>query len=85
MLLRNEVKWFSRKMESTLRENDHKGGWHDDDIWWLYSRAVGELSEVGVAISAIPADVDDEDIIRECTDVANFMMMIADRVAKGNL
>ncbi|MGE7271378.1 hypothetical protein ACQKK5_07950 [Brevibacillus panacihumi] len=67
--IRSEVTWFAEEMEKKLRENDHKGGWEDCDILWLYGRLLEEVDELAAA--------EGDDIVREAADVANFAMMIA--------
>jgi hypothetical protein len=74
--LREPVQWFAEQMEHTLRRNDHKGGWQDmsfDDLLERLHEEVEELSNL-----PLEHDVTVHRIIRECTDVANFAMMIAD-------
>ena len=76
--LRPEVRRFAEQMELKLRENDHKGGWNDCHIYWLVQRIGDEQKEL---IDAVLFKTDDvHAIIRECADVANFAMMVADVV-----
>lgn len=90
--VRESVMWFSREMEAKLAINDHKGGWAACDVRWLLKRLNEELEELqnvimtrqlesgyrsaGEGLSLI--DTDNEAIIKEAADVANFAMMIAD-------
>jgi hypothetical protein len=88
--IREEVAAFATHMESKLRGNDHKGGWENDDLGSLVSRAVEELQELQRAISAFehvrysPKATAEalkdaaKLVLREAADVANFAMMIAD-------
>lgn len=71
-------------MESKLQENDHKGGWQGCDSYWLLDRARAECLELLREFS-VHRDLSDnkEKIIRECSDVANFVMMIANKVRKN--
>lgn len=85
--------WFSKQMEAKLVLNDHKGGWKDCEIDWLIKRLQQETNELIERWNArqssmqgrsagenVPLiDVDNEAIINECADVANFAMMIADK------
>ncbi|PGW89949.1 hypothetical protein [Bacillus cereus] len=82
--MREEVKWFAEQMESKLQENDHKGGWQDCDCYWLLKRASGECLELLRELD-VYRDLGDnkEKIIKECSDVANFVMMIADKVREN--
>lgn len=91
--VRESVMWFSKEMEAKLAKNDHKGGWAACDVRWLLNRLNEELEEleniistrdlesgyrsVGEGLSII--DTDNEAIIKEAADVANFAMMVADR------
>jgi NTP pyrophosphatase (non-canonical NTP hydrolase) len=85
MEIRQELSWFSEQMEMTLKENDHKGGWGSEQcsLDYLIERLKEEVNELIVATDSGKAGV--ENVIRECADVANFAMMIADRFAKGHL
>ena len=77
MELREAVRKFAERMEEKLAKNTHKGnrdGWLDETISWLASRLVLEVGELMVAIQECPQN----EIARECADVANFAMMIAD-------
>ncbi|MED1557547.1 hypothetical protein [Bacillus paramycoides] len=82
--MREEVKWFAEQMESKLQENDHKGGWQDCDCYWSLKRAREECLELLCELDAYrDLGLNKEEIIKECSDVANFMMMIADKVRKN--
>lgn len=74
-LLRDPLRAFVLVMQLKLYENEHKGGWQDCSMSYLLRRLQGELGEVKRAMKAnkTPDEVD-----RECADVANFAMMIAD-------
>lgn len=74
---RASIDWFSKQMELKLRKNDHKGGWQRMDIKTLFHLLKEEIIELQEAIQ------DNSNIIDECTDVANFSMMIAD-ISKQN-
>jgi len=82
--MRAEVKWFAEQMESKLQENDHKGGWKDCDCYWLLNRAKEECLELLHELN-VHRDLggNKEKIIKECSDVANFVMMIADKVSEN--
>ena len=79
--IRPEVLWFAEQMEITLRKNDHKGGWSEDkcSMNYLHERLHEELGELTYA-TGLSGQGTKEKIIEECTDVANFAMMIADRI-----
>lgn len=73
MQWRKEVVWFATLMEEKLRENDHKGGWGNCDIYYLIGRLQQECEEAYNAIT----NHNIKNIPLECADVANFAMMIA--------
>jgi len=79
--VREPVSWFAEQMEAKLRENDHKGGWEDCDYEYLANRLEEEVEELR-ALEGDP-DVKGEKIIRECADIANFAMMIADNIRRA--
>lgn len=76
MKLRESVRWFAERMEEKLKANDHKGGWRNGNctLQYLSMRLTQERKELKKAI----ASMDKELIIKECADIANFAMMIAD-------
>lgn len=89
--VRREVAAFALLMEAKLRENDHKGGWKDEDTTYLSRRCGNELEELRKAVSALndaymrgPRPLGPRlgelktAIHREAADVANFAMMLAD-------
>ena len=72
---RTSVDWFARNMELKLRENDHKGGWKKCEHSWLLDRLKQEVVELEKALDQVN---NQENVIREAADVANFALMIAD-------
>lgn len=79
--LRPEVIWFALQMEGKLRENDHKEGWRDEHLFYLINSLDRERRELWEALNE--PDLTEKharEIIRECADVANFALMIADVV-----
>lgn len=72
------VRWFSRRMLTKLRANDHKGGWQNLDRRWLLHRLRQEIAELDRALRRN----DPHAIIHESSDVANFAMMIADNTRR---
>ena len=75
-------------MEAKLRENDHKGGWEGCRFWHLFPRITHERDELLLAAHPLQLDTIAEtltaedacELIRECADIANFAMMIADNI-----
>ena len=80
MVQRHEVRWFAGQMEAKLKANDHKGGWNRCELMYLWARAHEELGEV---VGALMQEKTADEIIKECADVANMVMMIADNVRQG--
>lgn len=84
-VVRVALLWFAQCMEEKLDENDTKDDWafkntHTKTDRTLVSRTLveqlrGELKELEAALDN---DEPRENVIRECADVANFAMMIAD-------
>lgn len=79
-VMRPEVAWFAERMEKVLAENDHKGGWSNCGIPYLWAHLISEKDELREAIKK-RNEIDPEEIIKECIDVANYCMMIADQVS----
>ena len=76
VVLRPVVKWFAEQMELALIKNDHKSGWLNDDWDELYDRIKDEMKELKKECEKFTKD--DDKIIAEAADIANFAMMIAD-------
>ena len=88
------VNAFADEMEAKLAANRHKGdrdGWARMRLDWLLKRLREEVDELERALPrrATVRGIDDpsyegggspRQIAEECADVANFAMMIADRV-----
>lgn len=74
MSIRPQVEWFSSIMEDKLSKNEHKICWTHDSIDSLLYRIFDEVKELDVEI----VNRNYKNIIKECADVANFCMMIAD-------
>lgn len=73
---RPEVVAFANAMEAQLRANDHKPGWKHDSPESLRMRIYDEWMELTEALRSIPRN--ENVILKEAADVANFAMMIAD-------
>jgi len=74
--IREPVKWFAQQMEQQLKANDHKGGWDNCSMQYLLERLEEETHE-------LTACSNEEQVIQECADIANFAMMIADQARKS--
>jgi hypothetical protein len=69
---------FAQAMEDKLRKNDHKQGWRTYPISAIRRLLGIEVSELDVAL-----DFDiGLDAPSECVDIANFAMMLRDRINK---
>lgn len=82
-----EVKKFAEAMIEKLNEpkNLEKGGWKDSFIDFLFHRLKEETIELQEELKqkmSCYVSVQDrkEKVLKECADVANFAMMIADKV-----
>jgi len=91
--LNNSPTWphvlaFAKRMEAKLAKNRHKGdraGWLKEHPWNLVERILDETVEVQQCFTAIGSHTVNltktpEETANECADVANFCMMVADRV-----
>ncbi|MBE5087581.1 hypothetical protein IGI03_05905 [Bacillus thuringiensis] len=79
-MVREEVKWFAEHMESKLQENEHKTGWTDCTVDFLSSQIRKNLNELDSMFQELPSNysVFSANVIRQCSDMANYAMMIAD-------
>jgi len=68
---------FADRMREKLRENEHKPHWADCSPTWLLDRLFDEANELR---DELRDSQDAGAVARECADVANFAMMIADVV-----
>jgi hypothetical protein len=77
---------FAERMEAKLAKNRHKGdraGWMKDHPWDLVERVLDETTELQATFKDIGSDIlcpEPSKTADECADVANFCMMVADRV-----
>jgi NTP pyrophosphatase (non-canonical NTP hydrolase) len=80
-MIRPELEWFVQQMEQKLKENDHKQHWQNNHPYKLLDNLYEEAKELE---EAIVMNFSAKEIIKECADVANFAMMIADNVSQKN-
>jgi len=66
-------------MAERLWANRRKGGWDATTTEYLFRRLLDEVAELYAAWHVSGADPTHEAVERECADVANFAMMIAER------
>lgn len=76
------LEWFVGEMVEKLDENNHKGTWKDLTFNKLLDLLDDEVSELEDEVSELNPNY--ENIIKECADVANFAMMVAER-AKASI
>lgn len=67
---------FAAQCELKLRKNDHKTDWKDLPIEALFRKLKIEIEELEVAIKYEGA----QESASECVDIANFAMMLWDRI-----
>ena len=72
--VRPEVKAFAVLMERELRRNDHKGGWKNCTMDFLFGKLVEEFAELYSAANSGPMIL----VSCEAADLANIAMMICD-------
>ena len=80
-VLREELYHFAMIMEGQLQEHEGRGGWRGEPLDYLFKRLVEETGELSAALLG---HKDKEKMIRECADVANFAMMIADNLRQAS-
>ena len=71
---------FSKYMEAILKENDHRGGWCGNSLEDLFSRLEHQCDALGAALPTGQA----HRVRKECADIANFAMMIYDKVTAAS-
>lgn len=88
---RKEIQWFAEKMEVKLKKNDFKPGWRGCSFDYLKRRVGDEVKEMVREATEIGSRVFwdrkvseemVEKFVNECADVANFMMMLADKARR---
>lgn len=73
-----QVRRFALLMLEKLKQNTHKGGWELDAPQELFAQMHEEIAELAAELDR--SKIDPKEVARECADVANFAMMIADVV-----
>ncbi len=79
--IRPEVNVFAERMEEILKINDYKNGWENCSKDFLMSKVFEELGEMVIAIGCASHN-DKIDVQNEIIDVANFLMMLWDKLEK---
>jgi hypothetical protein len=70
------IDWFSNVKMAKLLENSHKGNWENEHIDDLIEHIVIEVDELKDALLV----GNHTEIIRECADISNFAMFVADKI-----
>ena len=78
------VKWFTTLMHKKLRKNKCKQDWLEYDESYILRRLNEELDELKDALFKQRSSASIEEAMLECADVANFAMMMAEKL-KANL
>lgn len=77
--MRKPVGWFADQMEAVLKQNDYKDGWKDCSNNYLLSKLWEEVWElIRMFDRHGNTDVSEYYIVKECADIGNIAMMIAD-------
>lgn len=72
---RPKVREFAIEMEKKLAKNDHKTEWNKLPLPAFVRRLQNEVEEMKMALEYETPD----DVTKECADIANFALIIADR------
>lgn len=83
--LREPLAQFAQRMEAKLRKRDYKSGWEGLRLTELLQMVRTEVDELDDAISTYEDDPDCinlDELIDECADVVNFIMMIVDNAER---
>ena len=75
---------FSKEMEKQLRANDYKGGWENSTNYWLMEGLKKNLAALRTCVINQEPKVliQQEEILRRASNIANFAMMIADNARR---
>lgn len=74
-------RWFIDEMEEKLAANDNKIHWSKESNARLLSLMMHEMLE----LLESHRNMEYENVIKECADVANFAYMVADNIRRNNL
>jgi len=84
--MRKEVEWFAEKMEEKLKRDDEsKSHWLKTSYGYLFCRLGEEIEELQELLDDDNVSYKHKKIIKECADIANFAMMIADKAKNGSI
>jgi NTP pyrophosphatase (non-canonical NTP hydrolase) len=74
------LEWFMEQMREKLRANTQKS---DPRTSLTIRQLSAMLSEEVLELKSALRGVNEDDVVSECADVANYAMMIADKVKNG--
>lgn len=74
-------RWFIDEMEGKLAANNNKAHWSEESNARLFSLMMHEMLELIKSYR----NMEYENVISECADVANFAYMVADNARRNNL
>jgi len=77
--MNKRLRWFVKEMQGKLRMNQHKTDSREEYVGELINNLDLEVAEMKCACRKSGGGHDDE-IVAECADVANYAMMLADKV-----
>lgn len=77
--LRPVLDGFARHMEMKLRRNDHKTSWRELPVEALFKMLMLEIEEFKLAHEFLG----DDEARKELVDVANFCLILHDRLGMG--
>lgn len=78
---KKSVSCFGVEMVKKLERNKHKGGWYGCTPEYLSRRLGTELKELrSIMHDPYKTPETKNEIIKECADIANFAMMVAENV-----
>jgi len=81
MMVFQSVEWFAEQMVKRLDEHQHKGGWRDCTFARLIQELEGHVEDLHYNL--LEQGRGEFEVVRECADIANFAMMIADNFVEG--
>lgn len=77
------IEWFPKIMKDELMKHLNRPGWKKVNFHFLYARLLDEVIELDSVLFTKSNElrkIKKDKAIRECADVANFAMMIADNL-----
>jgi len=82
-MIKLAMDWFPEKMQAELMKHLNRPGWKKATFHFLFKRLCDEVVELDSVLFTKGNEVRrgrKEKAIKECLDIANFAMMIADNI-----